>query len=98
MFVVTSLNTDTLFSAEVLVNQTLITLAPPPSGRGCPLYEFTVQSRNDFNRSRSGVSQRIHIPTGEGLRCQHNNYYYVRIYDAIMMDRWIINVQWGAMC
>ena len=67
VFVVTSLNNDTHFSNETLTNEASIFLAPPPSGRVCPLYEFTVQSQNDFNRSRSGVSQQTLIPTGEGM-------------------------------
>ena len=67
MFVITSLNTASLSYEESVTNETSIYMTPPPGpmGRTCPLYEFTVLSENDFNRSRSGVSQQTLIPTGK---------------------------------
>ena len=71
-FVITSLNTASLSYEESFTNEASISLTPTPGpmGRTCPLYEFTVQSENDFNcisRSRLKISQQTLIPTGKNV-------------------------------
>lgn len=64
-FVITSFDLALGTSNETRVNSSLVSLnLPPPDGRSCQQFRFTVQAENDFSRSIFNVSEDAVIPTG----------------------------------
>ena len=63
-YAVSITNTATGAQREVNVTTTRYVLHEPIGERDCAEYEFTVFSKNNYSKSRNGVTGRDHIPTG----------------------------------